>query len=286
MSFGKVINGRLAVRDGRLACDCCGDGGGGDDLPDWVDPDGPGGPGGPEPPSNPDGNPRCCSGDTICTATDDEPLLLGILITGSISNQYSYGSGPNAGSVFNYSADFREVFFQETSGSACGVQLSPQFTVTVPYRSSSSVTPADSLIGIRANGVQWDRNRGFYGQSSDAFPAGIFSGIDLEVGLGGSPIRGTRGAGYNFRYTLCRSLSPSLPINPIDDAFRLSQFPFDTLEEGNEPPNGPDGVCLNRVVFEYSNTFDVNTAGGDTNTIDILYRFYAYVGRITPCLIV
>jgi hypothetical protein len=290
LSVGRVINGRLAVRDGRLACDCCGGDGGGDDIPDWVDPNEPGGPGGPGGPTDPGGDPRCCSGDTLCSANDDERIEMGIRIVGTVANDYSYGSGINQGVPFSYSADFNEVFLYQSATNACQMSESPRLSVTVPYRSRSSTSPVDRNIGIQAVPVRWNRERGFYGDQSDtgdSVISNINSGINLAVGstfASGGAIRGTNPLGYTFNLRVCRSDSPTTtaPVTSRPDTFRLSQPPVTTLNEGTRSATKPNLFCLNRVISDYDETFDV-VSGGDTNSIRIQYRFYAVVRRVAPC---
>jgi hypothetical protein len=285
----KIQDGKLVVKDGKAACECCE----GDpvDLPPWVCPECPdwgGGPGGPVPPTNPSGTPRCCAGDTICTPTDDEPIYLGIRITGTISNTYTYASGPNAGTPFNYSADFNEVFTYQTNSFGCQIVESPSLFVTVPFRTFSSVSPVDRKIGIGAVRVRWDRERGFFGETRDIGDdpfVNTFSGISLKVGTGGGstggPIRGTVGGGYNFKINVCRS-DQTPGITPRPDIFSISSFPAIPLEGGTRAATTPSGVCLNRVITEYSNTFNL-TGGSGTDDIEILYRFYAFAGYLARC---
>ena len=290
MSTGKIINGKFAVRDGRLACDCCGGGPPDPDIPDWVDPNGPGGPGGPGGPTNPNGNPRCCSGNTICSANDTEPIEMGIRITGTVANNYTYGSGINQGVPFSYTATFNEVFIYQSAENACDMQENPRLSVTVPYRSRNSTSPVDRNIGIRAVSVRWNRERGFYGDQSDFGndpTSDISSGINLEVGsafAGGGAILGTGGTGYGFNLRVCRSEAPTTPapVTSRPDTFRLSIPPFVTLDSGTRAATEPDLACLNRVISEYDQTFDV-TSGSDVNSIRIQYRFYAVVRRVAPC---
>lgn len=290
MSVGRVIDGKLAVRDGRLACDCCGDGD--DTTPPWVCPDCPdwGGPGGPQRPTNPDGVPRCCTGNTICSPNDSEKIYLGIRITGTIANTYTYASGPNAGIPFNYSSDFNRVFTLESNDTACDITLSPSFFVTVPFRLQDSTEPIDRNIGIAAFGAVWNRERGFFGNNTDSGddPDGnIGSGIAVNIGTSGAPggpIRGTRNSGYRFDLRVCRSDFPLLPITARPDTFRILSLAT-TLDSGTRTASTPIGVCLNRVITEYSNTFELSSGSG-TDNVEVLYRFYCFASRIAPCLIV
>lgn len=213
-----VANGSILTRDGALRCGCCG--GGGDDPP-WVCPDcfPGGGPDGPGPPNNPDGTPRCCVGDTICSAVDDEPLFLGFQLNGSIGNRYTYGSGPNAGQTFEYSADWNEVFVEESGSAACSVTNAGFVNLTVPYVSENGdpSNPGNVTIQVRADRVTWNRNRGFFGDSADNGDdpvANTSSGIRLTVGSGAGPIRGTNNNGYSLENWVCRSRPPLAPIAP------------------------------------------------------------------------
>jgi hypothetical protein len=212
---------------------------------------------------------------------------MGIRITGTVSNDYTYGTGINAGVPFSYTANFNEVFLYSSTPGACSFSRSPSFRVTVPYRERVGTVDVDRDISIGANSVNWDRERGFFGIQTDTGNDpinSISSGIELFVG-GGFPIRGTFNSGYNFSLRVCRSDSPPLPIVARPDTFRLSQPPIDDIDSGTRPATTPDLICLNRVISEYDETFDFGS-GSDTNSIRIQYRFYAVVRRVAPCLIV
>jgi hypothetical protein len=259
-----------------------------DDLPDWVDPGGPDwpGPGGPGGPTDPDGTPRCCTGNTICSPNDDEKLYIGVRITGTIANDYVYGSGSNAGTPFSYSENFNEVFVAESNETACDIQISPSFNVTVPFRLRNDASNVSRDITISATGVNWNRDRGFFGQqtdSGDVPETNISSGIGLRIGSGSGPIRGTNTSGYDFVSRICRTDSPLLPIVTRPDTFVLFLGGATVLHSGTSAATTPALICLNRVVAEFSDTFTHNPSGGDTNSIFILYRFYAFVSRIAPC---
>jgi len=207
---------------------------------------------------------------------------MGILITGTVENEYTYGSGINAGVPFSYTGDFHEVFVYQSPINSCDMQRSPAFTVTVPYRERNGTSDVDRNITVRAVSVDWDRNRGFFGGGVDFGDDPVSntnSGISLDV----TSIRGTNNNAYDFKLKICRSDSPSLPIVARPDTYRLSQPPFTTLESGTRDATTPSLVCLNRVISEYDNTFSV-VNGSDTNSIRIQYRFYAVVRRVAPCL--
>lgn len=279
----KVLDGHRATDD-NTDC-CCGDGGD-DDVPDWVDPDGPGGPGGPGGPSNPSGTPRCCTGNTICSPNDTEEIEIGIRITGTLKNTYVYGSGPNAGNTYEYDVDFNEVFTDESSTSSCDIQENPSFTFTVPYVTrDGGGTPVNRDVGVSVSGCKWNRTRGFFGDSGDLGndPAlNIFSGIGIVLGTVGAPIRGTNNNGYNLELRICRSETPLLPATPRPDTYRWTQAPSTVLDSGTDSATEPGLACLNRVIYEYTNTFTPG-GGGDTNSIEIVLRFYAVVRRVAVC---
>jgi len=259
-----------------------------DDLPDWVDPGGPDwpGPGGPGGPTDPDGTPRCCTGNTICSPNDDEKLYIGVRITGTIANDYVYGSGSNAGTPFSYSENFNEVFVFESNETACDIQISPSFDVTVPFRFRNDPTDSSLPIRIAAFGVNWNRDRGFFGPNTDFGDdpqANQSSGIGLAMGGASGAIRGTNASGYDFNYRICRSDSPALPIVTRPDTYTFILGGATLLDSGTSAATTPALVCLNRVVAEFSDTFTHNPSGGDTNSIFVLYRFYAFVARIAPC---
>ena len=256
-------------------------------LPPWVDPDGPGGPGGPQPPSNPNDTPRCCVGNTICSPNGTEPIEIGMRVVGTIKNTYEYGSGPNAGTPFVYEESFNEVFTDVGNTSACEISDSRLFTVTVPYVSENSDgTPVDRDIEIRVDGALWDRERGFFGNSGDDGDdpeTDIFSGITLTIGGGGGAIRGTSNNGYSFVWRVARSETPTDPIVARPDTYRLSIPPVLTLAQGTQAASSPYSSCLNIVVAEFSDTFNVGPGSGDSNQIEILFRFYVYVSRVGVC---
>lgn len=266
-------------------CCCPGSGDPDPDLPDWVDPDGPGGPGGPQPPTSGD-DPRCCTGDTICSPNGTEAIEMGMRLTGTVKNTYVYGSGPNAGNTYSYDVDFNQVYTKTGNTTACEITDSRSFLLTVPYvERSGDGTPVNRNLEIRIDGADWDRERGFFGSNVDFGDnpvTNINSGIALTVGGSSGPIRGTNGAGYALTWRICRTASPDLPIVERPDTFRLSQPVAVTLDSGTLPATEPDLACLNRVVAEFNDSFTVS-AGGDTNTIEILYRVYLFASRIAVC---
>jgi hypothetical protein len=287
-------DGKILIEDGQLKCGCCG--GGDDPDPPWVCPDCPdwGGPGGPVPPGNPNGDPRCCSGDTICSANDDEPILIAARLTGSITGSYTHTGGTFPGVERNYSATWDQVFAQVTAPNACEATLQGQTAVTVPYWSRNATFPVDRLIGIQFTNTKWHRNRGFFGDLSDAGDDPVLnssSGINIIIGSGGGStggaIVGTNNAGYSLSTRFCRSdnepgdIFPSIPPIPRPDTFRFSQFPNSPIDDGlTGDTTTPNNLCLNKVTIDYTNEFSVGT-----NTFNITLRLYCFVSGVAPCLI-
>ncbi|NRA59084.1 MAG: hypothetical protein HRU13_13305 [Phycisphaerales bacterium] len=211
--------------------------------------------------------------------------MLGVRITGSVENNYSYSSGTFAGVQRSYSESWNQTFLFNSSVSACSVAESEEIRITVPfYENGNAATPVDREIGIRFDNANWDRNRGFFGPNTDFSDLSQFSGISLSVGTGGAPIRGTRNGGYGTNNRICRSAPPSLPIVTRPDTFRISAFFGGILDEGTDVTTTPSLLCLNKVVYESTLAFDDNTGG--TNSIQVLNRFYCFASRITPCLTV
>lgn len=283
MSEPLYIQGGKILTDGGAFRLCCCQSDPDDPDPPWVCPDCPDwpGPGGPQPPNNPDGNPRCCTGNTICTPTNNEPLYMGTRVTGSISVEYEYTTGPNAGVPLSYSQDWNEVFVEQTSGSACQVADQANINLTVPYVSVNGDpnNPADLPFDIQVTRIRWDRNRGFFGPSADSSTPGIFSGIRYAI----DGIRGHVNAGYSMVWQFCRSEFPTLPINPASDTVDWVRQPFTNLETRILPPTLPTGVCLNRVIAEYTDAYTDSTGGG-TTTVNVTLRLYTFVSGLTPCL--
>lgn len=284
-------DGKILVEDGKLKCGCCGSIV--DPRPPWVCPDCPdwGGPGGPRPPINPNGDPRCCAGDTICSANDDEPILLGVRLNGSISAQYTHSGGAFPGVQRSYSASWNQTFVKLSTPGACDESLAGLTSVTVPYWSRNATFPVDVVIGIGFNNLKWDRTRGFFGEDSDTGDDPVLnssSGINVNVGQGGGAtggaIRGTNNAGYFLANRFCRSDSPLLPIVTRPDTFRFSQFPSFPIDEGvTGDTTTPKNICLNEVVFEYTNQFSF-ASGGNINVFNITSRLYCFVSGVAPCL--
>lgn len=296
MSTGKIINSKLAVRDGRLACDCCGSGPDDPDPP-WVCPDCPDwpGPGGPDPPSNPNGDPRCCTGQTICSATDDEPLYLGVRLTGSIKNTYTYGTGPNAGVERVYEADWNEVFTQQSSGSSCEIADSDSLTFSVPFWSRNGTSPRQRDITMRYSRLRWDRRRGFYGSLSDDgndLPSGGSAGdTSSGIRLTASPLRAATDInGLDFAAFICRSddepgdIFPSIPPIPRPNLYTVQTGVGGVpIDEGVSGQTSPSGACLDKVIYEFDQTIENTNGNGDVDSIELRFRFYCFVAFLEPC---
>lgn len=278
----KIQAGKLVVKDGRAACDCCGDLPP-DELPPWVpDPDDPiwgGGPSGPVPPSG--GTPRCCGGNTICSPVNTQPLLLRYFVAGEISAEYSYATGPNAGQVFSYNGDWEELFDDSSSG--CDIGDNAAIEIEVPYVSSNGNpnSPVLRPINISISRMRWNRERGFFGDNADDPMFAPFSGIRYTV----DNIRGHVNAGHTLVYQFCRSAVPFIPITAAVDKADWVRQPFTTIETREPGTTTPTGVCLNQVIADYTDSYTDTTSGG-TTTIDVTMRIYAFVSGLTPCLTV
>lgn len=285
-------DGQILIEDGALKCGCCEDPV--DPRPPWVCPDCPdwGGPGGPRPPMNPNGDPRCCAGNTICSANDDEQILLGVRVNGSISARYTHSGGTFPGVERTYSGNWNQTFVKLSTPNACDESLNGITSVSVPHWTRTATFPVNQNIGIQFSGLKWSRDRGFFGDGGDTGDDPIqnpSSGITLSVGAGGGAtggsIRGTANAGYFLTNRFCRSDQPLLPIVPRPDTFQFSQFFLNPASQGTQPPTTPRNLCLNEVVFEYVNSFSIGS-GGSTNFFDITTRLYCFVSGVAPCLTV
>jgi hypothetical protein len=279
----KIQDGKLVVKDGKAACECCG--GSPDELPPWVpDPDDPiwgGGPGGPVPPSG--GTPRCCGGNTICSPVNTEPLLLRYFMTGEIAAEYSYNFGPNAGRVFDYTGEWA-VLVDELSES-CAVSKTTNIEIRVPHVSQNGDpnNPFMARVDIKALNIRWHPPRGFFGSGAENPMFFGLSGISYVVDL----IRGHVGPGFTITFDFCRSFFPALPITAAPDRVIWIRQPDQSnpIRFFELPATTPTGVCLNQVVAEYTDTYTYTNSGGST-TITVTMRLYAFVSGLTPCLTV
>jgi hypothetical protein len=280
----KIQAGKLVVNEGKAACECCG--GDPDELPPWVpDPDDPiwgGGPSGPVPPSG--GSPRCCGGNAICSPVNSEPLLLRHFVAGEITAEYSYNSGPNAGQVFDYSAEWAEVFDDDPS-TGCQASDSSDIELEVPYvsKNGNPNNPVLRPLNISISRLSWNQNRGFFGASADDPMFAPASGIRYSV----DNIRGHVNSGYTVVFQFCRSILPALPITVAPDRVTWIRQPEQTnfMRDFELPATTPTKICLNQVVAEYTDSYTDTTTGG-TTTITITMRLYAFVSGLTPCLTV
>lgn len=268
----------------KISCRCCDCGsseGANETQPcdgDWVDPNHPDwvGPGGPVRPTNPDGDARCCTGDTICSPNDDEAIAIGFRVTGTIKTQYRYLPSSGGGNALRTSErNFDEFHEGSSGGSAC------EHTISMSNRNiPMDHVFADGSTGtkntrIRALNIAWNRDRGFFGGNT-----GDNSGINVTI----ENMASHRSAGHDAIWDMCRTNSPLLPISPRLDSRRIG-FPATNYVESPAGQTVPSGQCLNRVVAQWIGTYlDGGIAPGENGTqIDVTIRVYAYAAFIAPC---
>lgn len=270
MSSGKVIDGKLAVRDGQLACNCCGEID--DDLPDWVDPDPPGGgPNGPRPPTNPDGDPNCCNlFGAVCTTLGDDKVLLRAFVDFEFKTRFTYPDSEPASGVIHESENAFSMWLTDNEGNCSGsVQLNE--TLPTPFVLPDG-TSGTKFVGLRLNNTQWNSRRGLWPQSPS---------IGINMILDNLPPAPSDRVTWN----LARRAGTS-NFSPLPDRVRYDRNQGGTIEEINPGSTSPSGPCANRLVGSVSHTFANGvllnpTALAVEHTITM--QLYAFAAYVTPC---
>lgn len=271
MSVGRVINGSLAVRNGKLACSCCGDDGGGGPPP-WRPPGGPpdGGPDGPDGPTDPNADPNCCNlfGAT-CTTLGDDLVYLGSYITGSYTSRYSYANGPIAGEIKTSQGEWG--FWETEQENTCTASTNRQVDFPVSYIGEDG-SEATKTGNVRVTNLSWRYDRAFYG----AFPLN-----SLVYSIDNLP----PGPADRVTWRLVRRSNTGVPIILAEDQIVYDRN-ANIIEEFSPGSTHPTGTCRNLLVGEFQYTFVNGSLGStvsDAVEHDILMRVYAYAARVVPC---